>query len=190
MPDRSPSIPAPSLEFSLKASARPLCLRPRVPFPLCAEQGRAALARSLRGAATRDADIHPGLGANPKSDAALWGHSWNMREKTRLRTSRRRHTGIHWEYLPQGSGFGSGMVCRRRLAAWNEAGVWDRLHVVLLKELRSKNQLDWSRAAIDSSHVRAARRGPKAAPARSTAHGRAVSTTSSPTARSSRSRCR
>jgi transposase len=33
------------------------------------------------------------------------------------------HTGIQWEYLPQELGFGSGMTCRRRLAAWNEAGV-------------------------------------------------------------------
>lgn len=39
-----------------------------------------------------------------------------------------------------------------------------------------------------SSHVRAARRGPKADPARSTAHA-AASTTSSPTGRASRSRC-
>ena len=100
------------------------------------------------------------------------------------------HTGIQWEYLPQELGFGSGMTCWRRLAAWNEAGVWDELHLVLLKKLRSKNKLDWSRAVIDSSHVRAARRGPKAAPARSTAHGRAASTTSSPTPRASRSRCR
>lgn len=37
------------------------------------------------------------------------------------------HTGIQWEYLPQELGFGSGMACWRRLAAWNEAGVWDRL---------------------------------------------------------------
>ncbi|MFI8789619.1 DUF664 domain-containing protein [Streptomyces sp. NPDC055105] len=41
-----------------------------------------------------------------------------------------------------------------------------------------------------SSRVRAARRGPKADPARSTAHVRAASTTSSPTGRASRSRCR
>ncbi|GAA4020204.1 hypothetical protein GCM10022232_75970 [Streptomyces plumbiresistens] len=87
-------------------------------------------------------------------------------------------------------GFGSGMTCWRRLAAWNEAGVWDQLHQLLLNKLRSKNQLDWSRAVIDSSHVRAARRGPKAAPARSTAHGRAANTTSSPTGRASRLRCR
>ncbi|WP_329599984.1 IS5 family transposase [Streptomyces pseudovenezuelae] len=74
------------------------------------------------------------------------------------------HTGIQWEYLPQELGFGSGMTCWRRLAAWNEAGVWDQLHQLLLNKLRSKNQLDWSRAVIDSSHVRAARPGPKSGP--------------------------
>lgn len=100
------------------------------------------------------------------------------------------HTGIQWEYLPQELGFGSGMTCWRRLAAWNEAGVWDELHLVLLKKLRSAGKLDWSRAVIDSSHVRAARRGPKAGRARSIARGRAASTTCSPTARASRSRCR
>jgi transposase len=100
------------------------------------------------------------------------------------------HTGIQWEYLPQELSFGSGMTCWRRLAAWNEAGVWEKLHLVLLKKLRSAKQLDWSRAMIDSSCVRAARQGPKAGPARSTAHGRAASTTSSPTGRASRSRCR
>ncbi|MGK3945299.1 IS5 family transposase [Streptomyces caeruleatus] len=74
------------------------------------------------------------------------------------------HTGIQWEYLPQELGFGSGMTCWRRLAAWNEAGVWDELHLVLLRKLRAAKQLDWSRAVIDSSHVRAARRGPKSGP--------------------------
>ncbi|MFD8257713.1 IS5 family transposase [Streptomyces griseoluteus] len=74
------------------------------------------------------------------------------------------HTGIQWEYLPQELGFGSGMTCWRRLAAWNEAGVWEKLHLVLLKRLRSAKKLDWSRAVIDSSHVRAARRGPKGGP--------------------------
>jgi len=99
------------------------------------------------------------------------------------------HTGIQWEYLPQELGFGSGMTCWRRLAEWNEAGVWDQLHLVLLKKLRSAKKLDWSRAVIDSSHVRAARRGPQVVPARSTVHVRAASTMSSPTARGSCSRC-
>ncbi len=88
------------------------------------------------------------------------------------------HTGIQWEYLPQELGFGSGMTCWRRLDEWNRAGVWLRLHELLLAELHGAGQLDWSRAVIDSSHVRAARRGPKAARARSTAPDRAPSTTS------------
>jgi transposase len=88
------------------------------------------------------------------------------------------HTGIQWEFLPQELGFGSGMTCWRRLDEWNRAGVWQRLHELLLAELQGAGKLDWSRAVIDSSHVRAARRGPKAARARSTAPDRAPSTTS------------
>ncbi|MFF8867559.1 transposase [Streptomyces sp. NPDC015139] len=42
------------------------------------------------------------------------------------------------------------MTCWRRLAAWNEVGVWDQLHVLVLEKLRSKNQLDWSRTVIDA----------------------------------------
>ncbi|MFI8386112.1 transposase [Streptomyces sp. NPDC085540] len=56
------------------------------------------------------------------------------------------HAGIQWEYLPQELGFGSGMTCWRRFAAWSEAGVLDRLRLVLLKKLRLARQLDWSRA--------------------------------------------
>lgn len=48
--------------------------------------------------------------------------------------------------------------CWRRLVAWNRAGVWDALHLVLLRKLRAAKKLDWSRAVIDSSHVRATRR--------------------------------
>src|SRR5580704_11307052 len=64
-------------------------------------------------------------------------------------------TGIPWEDLPQEMGCGSGMTCWRRLRDWNEAGVWERLHQVLLDELQDAGQLDWSRAVVDSSHVRA-----------------------------------
>ena len=88
------------------------------------------------------------------------------------------HTGIQWEFLPQELGFGSGMTCWRRLEEWNRAGVWKQLHELLLAELQAAGKLDWSRAVIDSSHVRAARRGPKAVRARSTAPARARSITS------------
>ena len=65
-------------------------------------------------------------------------------------------TGIPWEYLPQEMGCGSGMTCWRRLREWQEAGVWQRLHELLLAKLNQADRIDWSRAAIDSSHVRAA----------------------------------
>jgi transposase len=64
-------------------------------------------------------------------------------------------TGIPWEYLPQEMGCGSGMTCWRRLRDWQEAGVWQRLHELLLARLHQAELIDWSRAAIDSSHVRA-----------------------------------
>ena len=64
-------------------------------------------------------------------------------------------TGIPWEYLPQEMGCGSGMTCWRRLQEWQQQGVWERLHQTLLARLREADRIDWSRAAIDSSHVRA-----------------------------------
>ncbi len=86
-------------------------------------------------------------------------------------------TGIPWEDLPQEMGCGSGMTCWRRLRDWNDAGVWERLHQVLLDELQDAGQLDWSRAVVDSSHVRAKGGAKRPAPHRSTGAGRAPSTT-------------
>jgi transposase len=97
------------------------------------------------------------------------------------------HSGIQWEFLPQELGFGSGMTCWRRLEAWHAAGVWQRLHEVLLAELRGADQLDWSKAVVDSSHLRAMKGGPKRVRVRSTAPRPARNTTSSPTARASHS---
>jgi transposase len=51
------------------------------------------------------------------------------------------YTGIQWEYLPQELGFGSGMTCWRRLRDGDEAGVWQRLHEVLLAELNAASRL-------------------------------------------------
>jgi transposase len=85
--------------------------------------------RAIAARTGADAGRGPAEGAGP---AALCGILFVL------------HTGIQWEYLPQELGFGSGMTCWRRLAAWNEAGVWEQLHALLLKKLRSKNQLDWS----------------------------------------------
>ena len=62
-------------------------------------------------------------------------------------------TGLSWELLPAEMGCGSGMTCWRRLRDWQAAGVWARLHRVLLERLQAADQLDWSRAALDSASV-------------------------------------
>jgi len=64
-------------------------------------------------------------------------------------------TGIPWESLPAEMHCGSGMTCWRRLRDWHVAGVWDALHQALLNRLGAADQLDWSRARIDASSVRA-----------------------------------
>ena len=62
------------------------------------------------------------------------------------------HTGIGWEHLPQELGFGSGMTCWRRLHAWQEAGVWERLHQLLLAELNALGKQSASK--MDVPHWR------------------------------------
>lgn len=87
-------------------------------------------------------------------------------------------TGIGWEDLPQELGFGSGMSCWRRLRDWQETGVFDQLHEVLLAELNAARQIDWSRACVDASHIRAKRGGaPRPGRAPSTEEKRARNTT-------------
>lgn len=66
-------------------------------------------------------------------------------------------SGIGWELLPQELGCGSGMTCWRRLRDWQQAGVWQRLHHVLLQRSADADKLDWSRASLDSASVPAKR---------------------------------
>ena len=96
--------------------------------------------------------------------------------------------GIGWETLPAALGCGSGMTCWRRLRDWHEAGVWAGLHRALLQRLADAEQLDWSRAALDSASVAAKRGEPKRARTRRIAADRGASGTSSLTVTASRSR--
>ncbi len=92
-------------------------------------------------------------GRKPVSDrAALTGILFVLR------------TGIGWEDLPLEMGCGSGMTCWRRLRDWQQAGVWDTIHRVLLNKLREADQIDFSRAVVDSGSVRAVFGGRKQAP--------------------------
>lgn len=97
-------------------------------------------------------------------------------------------SGIPWEMLPQEMGCGSGMSCWRRLRAWQDAGVWRRLHEVLLAKLRTANAIDWSRCIVDSSSIRAVGAGQKQDRIPPIALAPAPSTISSPKRRASRSR--
>ena len=62
-------------------------------------------------------------------------------------------TGIQWEDLPREMGCGCGMTCWRRLRDWHRAGVWDELHAVLLDRLAEADQINRSRASLDSASV-------------------------------------
>ena len=97
------------------------------------------------------------------------------------------HTGIAWRHLPLELGFGSGSTCWRRLEEWQQAGVWERLHQLLLARLRAAGELEWSRAVADSSHVQAKKGAPRRARARLIEPETAPSTTSSSTRPGSRS---
>jgi transposase len=70
-------------------------------------------------------------------------------------------SGIRWSDLPAEMGCGSGISCWRRLRDWQQAGVWDRLHEILLAKLRAAERIDFSRVVIDSTSVRAVGAGEK-----------------------------
>ena len=95
-------------------------------------------------------------------------------------------SGCPWEYLPKEMGCGSGMTCWRRLRDWQAAGVWKKVHRALLEEFHQAGEIDWSRAVVDSSSIRAVKGGSKRVPIRRIAPARAASTTSSPKRRASR----
>jgi transposase len=70
-------------------------------------------------------------------------------------------SGIPWEMLPQEMGCGSGMTCWRRLHDWHHTGIWQQLHAMLLAKLHAADQIDWSRAVVDSRSLRAVGGGEK-----------------------------
>ncbi|WP_411543912.1 IS5 family transposase [Kitasatospora sp. DSM 101779] len=67
-------------------------------------------------------------------------------------------SGCTWAQLPQCFG-PSGPTAHRRFTEWSKARVWAKLHRVLLDELGSRGELDWSRCAVDSVNMRALKKG-------------------------------
>ncbi|MEU8446015.1 transposase [Streptomyces microflavus] len=120
----------------------------------------------------------------------LWSRRCCRRGRSGLRGRGRCRTGsasrascssccndIAWQLLPLELGFGSGQTCWRRLERWQKAGVFDQLHQILLAELNAAGELDWSRAGVDGSHIRAKKGAPTPVRRRSTGGRRAASTT-------------
>ena len=67
-------------------------------------------------------------------------------------------TGCTWRQLPPIFG-ASWQTVHRRFTEWTDARVWAKLHRIILDELGSRGELDWSRCAIDSVSLRAAKGG-------------------------------
>ena len=65
-----------------------------------------------------------------------------------------------------GSTIGFAFDSPEEVDEWQRAGVWERLHALLLSELRAAGELEWSRAVADSSHVQAKKGAPRRARAR------------------------
>jgi transposase len=85
-------------------------------------------------------------------------------------------TGIPWEDFPVEMGC-CGMTLWNRLRDWQAAGVWPKVHQVLLAELRGAELIDFSRVVVDSASVRAVLGGPRPGRTPRTAARRGASTT-------------
>jgi transposase len=97
----------------------------------------------------------PGLnGGRPRIDerAALTGILFILK------------SGISWELLPREMNRCSGMSCWQRLGDWQFAGVWGKLHPVMLPDLRGAEMIGWSRTANDSSSIRSVGDGDASGP--------------------------
>lgn len=84
-------------------------------------------------------------------------------------------TGIAWEDLPTEAFGCSYKTCQRRLDEWSQLGIWQRIHQLFLAKLRGADQLDWSRALVDCSLVKAPLGGQKPAQIRRIAAARVLS---------------
>lgn len=73
-------------------------------------------------------------------------------------------TGVPWRELPATEAWPSGYTCRRRLIRWHRIGVWRKLFHLMLSELQGADKIDWNRAVVDSSSVRAPSGGRKTGP--------------------------
>ena len=63
-------------------------------------------------------------------------------------------TGCRWKDVPKEMGC-CGETARTRLQSWEQSGIWDQLHQLLLTMLRQENKLHLETAIVDTTQVRA-----------------------------------
>ncbi len=56
-------------------------------------------------------------------------------------------TGVPWEEVPRELGC-CGMAAWKKLHQWQEAGVWEAFHALILQELETAGLLDWETAGL------------------------------------------
>ena len=83
-------------------------------------------------------------------------------------------TGSAWGDIPAELA-PSGSTCWRRMRDWTKAGVWPRLHQVLLRRLGRQGRLEFARVVADSASFRAVFGGRIQAPTLRTAGKRGAS---------------
>ncbi len=93
--------------------------------------------------------LPPEKPVSPKGGRRPIGHRAVVRVIWFILTS-----GCRWEDVPEELGC-SGRTAHRRLRAWEESGVWDRLHLDLLGLLKKAGKLDLDTAIVDGVTVRA-----------------------------------
>lgn len=63
-------------------------------------------------------------------------------------------TGTQWRMIPKATGC-SGETVRMRIIQWSQAGIWDRVHGMILKALNAAGELDVDTMVVDGTLVRA-----------------------------------
>lgn len=71
--------------------------------------------------------------------------------------------GCRWKDVPTQMGC-SGETARTRLKGWQEAGIWQQIHHLFLRELKRRDRLNLDVALIDSAQVRAFGGGDRSGP--------------------------
>lgn len=91
--------------------------------------------------------VHRSCGFQPVDQKAMAArHGLRAPDRHRLVLP----SGIPWQLLPPELACGSGMTRCRRLCDWQLASVWDLIHFALLDWLARYEQIDWSRAIVDT----------------------------------------